>query len=31
VAFRVLRQLPGTTRGQLEWTPVHLSGTLPNE
>ncbi|MGO9241539.1 MAG: Do family serine endopeptidase [Bryobacteraceae bacterium] len=31
VAFRVLRQLPGTTRGQLTWTPIHLSGTLPNE
>jgi len=31
VAFRVLRKLPGTTRGQFEWTPAHLSGTLPKE
>jgi serine protease Do len=31
VAFRVLRKMPGATRGQFEWTPAHLSGTLPNE
>jgi S1-C subfamily serine protease len=31
VAFRVLRKLPGATRGQFEWNPAHLSGTLPKE
>jgi len=31
VAFHVLRRMPTGTRGQFEWTPIHLSGTLPNE
>ncbi len=31
VAFRVMRAIPGTRRGQVTWNGIYLAGTLPRE